>query len=106
MNDILKSFKIEANCIKHTKVEHIENYDLEINSKGAGTVKRIENNLREISLNLKSYTIPIMDVKPSDGVVRLQVATRKPDTKLHSLLYFGKKIPEGALPVIIGTYEN
>lgn len=73
MNSVLNKLSLKAQCIGAKSHRHLSYYDLQLLS--GCSVRRLESFAREIALELKSKTVPIIKVIPEKGVVRLRVAT-------------------------------
>jgi DNA segregation ATPase FtsK/SpoIIIE, S-DNA-T family len=77
LNNILRSFKIKAECIDHRKVRHISFYDVRLQP---GTrMKELDRFTIEISLALKSRSQPIIRPIVHEGIIRLEIVDDKPE---------------------------
>jgi DNA segregation ATPase FtsK/SpoIIIE, S-DNA-T family len=110
MNSILGALRIKGSCVNAASHRHLSYYDvqLDFSANCSGEIRKMENRSREIALGLRSKTVPVVKPISSEGVVRLQVATRESDT-----LSWIKKInateryPEGqALPFLLGETDE
>src|SRR5690606_13142076 len=103
VNSILSGLKIGAKC-KDIKInKHLAFFDLVLDP--SASISKLENKLREISIGIKSKTVPIMQILPSQGIVRLQVAID--DAKSQSLesLYSNYTVPstkDSLIPILLG----
>lgn len=106
MDEILKSLKIRGTCKSVNEYRHFRIYDIELAS--GQSIKRIENNVREIGLALKSLSIPIVTTIPEKGLVRIQSTIGEPETLLFKDLYERSidQRPEGLLPFLIGEQST
>ena len=76
INDVLSHFKIKADCLSVRQHRHFIFANLQLQP---GQLKKINANLIEIGLHLKSFLTPILKVKSKDGVVQLQLVVSQPD---------------------------
>jgi len=102
INDILTSFKINAECVDTKSQRHFAFYDLSL--KEGCKIAKIKNCLPEIALKLKSRSIPFIDFIPSEGIVRLQVIEKNPETLPLDKMIESNPVPNGVLPFLIGEY--
>lgn len=106
LDNILHSLKIKAKCKSIKEHRHYRLYDIEL-SPGQ-SIKKIEANVREIGLGLRSLTVPFVTTIPESGIVRLQVAMSEAETIPFNELY-DRSIavkPEGLLPFLLGEQAN
>lgn len=108
MNEILNSLKINALCTYSKQFKHFAYFDIVLDP---GTpISKLEKNAREISLALRSYTVPVIRPIPSEGIVRLQVAMH-PSKKICFYDNIGLEpvvdsMAEGTLPFCLGETEE
>ena len=104
MDSILSSLKIEAKCVYTKQYKHFAYFDIVLDPRTS--ISKLERNCREISLFLKSHTVPVIRPLPSEGVVRLQVAMKQAE-KLDFYETMGHLTPiEGTLPFCLGETEE
>lgn len=99
-NDILRSFKIEANCQSFQEFKNACFYDIEL--KPGARVHDLEKYSNEFSLILKSQAKPRVNILYKKGLVRLEfIKSLNNKIKLFDL---GKtvKFPEGDLVCLLG----
>lgn len=99
-NEILKAFKINANCIDYQKVDNYSFYDLVLGTNGR--VSQLRKFGDEISLQLKSPCKPSIKVMHAFGKVRLEFVHAR-ETALNLFDYFtNDKVPLGELMCLLG----
>lgn len=104
MDKILSSLKIDATCIYSKEYKHFAYFDLVLDPNT--TISKLERKAREISLILKSYTVPVIRPISTEGIVRLQVAMRKAE-KVEFYETMASLQPfEGTLPFCLGETEE
>ncbi len=99
-NHILKSFKIDAECVNFSEVDNYAFYDLVLGIKGK--VKDIQKYLEEISLQLKVPVKPSIKLLREKGIVRLEFVRN--ERKIINLINFLEQDDQvaGDLPIKIG----
>lgn len=106
MDEILSSLKIKARCLSVKEHRHYKLYDIQL--EPGQSIKKIESNVREIGLGLRSLTVPFVTTIPESGIVRLQVAMKVAETISFNELY-ERSIelkPTGLLPFLLGEQAN
>jgi S-DNA-T family DNA segregation ATPase FtsK/SpoIIIE len=71
LNEILKAFKIKAECISHSEVRNISLYDLHL--EPGVRVKSIQKFSEEIALMMRSKHKPLFKVFSENGIVRMEI---------------------------------
>lgn len=100
MNEILKSFKINAECVSFHLVGNYSYYDLVLGVNGK--VKDLNKYSDEISLQLKSPTKPGIKIIREKGIVRLEFVSNKAEI-LNLFDYFtNNDVPNGELIALLG----
>lgn len=99
-NDILKSFKIKADCVNHKQIDNYFYYDLKLNPNAR--VKDIQKYSDEISLALKTPCKPGVKVLHNEGVVRLEFATPRISALKLFDFFVNKGIPKGEINCLLG----
>ena len=99
-NDILKSFKIQANCVNYQSQENYFYYDLQL--APSTRVKDIQKYGDEISLALRTCGKPSVKIMHEQGLVRLEFVT--PRTKILKLFdcFVDATFPDGDLMCLLG----
>lgn len=105
LNQVLKAFKIDGVCTNVHEHRHMKFYDVRLTP---GTpISKLEKFTREIALELRSITTPIIKSVPDKGVIRLQVATKQAEVlPLTALLKRTELIDPGTLPMILGETDE
>lgn len=103
INEVLHSLKIRGTCVAIRDNRHYRIYDVVLD--GGQRLKKLESQIREIGLALKSHTVPILEVKNNEGIVSIH--TTISDPKPLSLFYLQEKhkdsTPKDALlPLLLG----
>lgn len=100
INRLLQSFKIDADCVDHAKIDNYSYYDLKL--RHSAKVKDIQKYGDELSLALKTPTKPSVKVLHNEGIVRLEFVT--PRTKRLDLFdYFTNRgLPKGQIICLLG----
>src|SRR5271157_1760474 len=99
MNTILNGLNIKDECIKANQHRHLAHYDLKL-SPGA-KIREIESSSGEMALGLRCKTMPIIDVIPEEGIVRVKVAQRDADVLNFEELYKKSNPPNCSLPFLL-----
>lgn len=104
LNEILRSFKVKAECLNHSKVRNVSLYDLRLEP---GTrVRELQKFSDEISLSLKAKARPLVRVMSELGVVRLEVVDEAP----HKISFFEEmnrvNVQDGEVPMYLGSSVN
>jgi S-DNA-T family DNA segregation ATPase FtsK/SpoIIIE len=106
MDTLLRSLKIRGSCKSIKEYRHFKIYDVEL--EHGQSIKKIENNAREIGLALKSLSIPIVTTIPAKGLVRIQTTTSEPELLSFDELY-KRATPnndDSLLPFLIGEQSS
>lgn len=99
-NNILKSFKIKAECVDYHKSDNYTYFDVRLMPNGK--VKDIQRYSDEISLALKTPCKPSVKILHEQGVVRLEFASPR-QGPLNLFEYFdGANIPKGEIQCLLG----
>jgi len=99
MNEILKSFKINASCEDFKNVDNYSFYDIALGA--SGKIKDITKYLEEISLALRAPSKPSLKVIREKGIIRLEfIKNSKPN--LNMLDYVDNDLPKGGLQCLLG----
>ena len=99
-NNILHSFRINANCVNIREIDNYVYYDLKLN--GNSKVKDIQRYSDEISLVLKKHGRPSIRLLRDQGLVRLEFAVpRTSPLQLFNLLD-NYDLPKGGLITLLG----
>jgi len=104
MNTILNGLNIKAECINANQHRHLAHYDLKL-SPGA-KIREIESSSGEMALGLRCKTMPIIDVIPEEGIVRVKVAQRDADVLNFEELYKKSNPPNCSLPFLLGETDT
>lgn len=102
VTQILQELKLKAKCINISKYKHFTSYDLKLESDGK--IKKILNNVQELSLALKEKN-PIVKILPEEGIVRLQIVENQ-ETISWERLYRETPPRSGILPCLLGEANN
>lgn len=105
MNYVLEGLRIRGECLDVDINRHLAFFDVKLNT--GTSIRKIENNVREIALGIRSKTIPIVKVLPDKGLVRLQVALKSADTVYFEDLYCNNLLSKDMLlPFLLGETEE
>jgi S-DNA-T family DNA segregation ATPase FtsK/SpoIIIE len=104
LNDALIGFKIDAKCIDARTHRHFGFYDLTLGPKCQ--VSKIVKMSAEIALKIRSQTVPIVKSITEQGIVRLQVVLKQPESLSFENLYKDAKKPSGLLPFLFGETDD
>lgn len=99
LNTVFDNYKINAQCIAHTKIRNTSLYDIKL---GNGTkIKTISNFAKEIALGIKSQTIPTIKIVPEKGIIRLEILNNEP----QKIPFYSKgETPKGYnIPIYLGS---
>lgn len=108
MNEVLSGLGIDGTCVRAEQHRHLAFFDIELSRKG-NALKKLKNpdTLSAIALHLKTQTVPIMRLVPSEGVVRLQVALKEAEPVGLMDLYRGEWLPDKmVLPLLLGEDDE
>lgn len=99
-NNLLQNFKINAWCVGHKQIDNYFYYDLRL--KANAKVKDVEKYSNEISLALKTHSLPTIKVLHNEGVVRLEFVNPR-RSALNLFDYFSNQdIPKGQINCLLG----
>jgi S-DNA-T family DNA segregation ATPase FtsK/SpoIIIE len=104
MDEILSSLKIHATCIYSKQYKHFAYFDLVLDPNTS--ISKLEKKAREISLFLKSHTVPVIRPIPTEGIVRLQVAMKQAEKVDFYKTMANLQPIEGTLPFCLGESEE
>jgi S-DNA-T family DNA segregation ATPase FtsK/SpoIIIE len=108
MNSVLNELGIAGSCVKAKAHRHLAYFDIEL-ERNLSALPKLQRSTRQISLAIKSKTVPIIDIVSNEGIVRLQVAlTDAKPIPLMNLLY-DEMIPgptEMVFPMMLGESER
>lgn len=99
INSIFKSFKLSAQCLNYKEVNSYCFYDVRLEPRTR--VKDIEKFSNEISLCLKTYGKPSLNLLSELGLVRLEFY-KKITKSINLFEYFDDKTPDGELQLLLG----
>lgn len=103
-NNILQSFKINANCINYKSIDNYFFYDIKLSQNAK--VKDITKFSDEISLLLKTPCKPSIKIVREEGFVRLEFVSHR-SNKLKLFDYFiNKKVPKMDITCLLGQSVN
>lgn len=102
INEVLDSLKIRGVCTAIHNNRHYRMFDVKL-SPGQ-RIKKIESQVREIGLALKSHSMPTIDVLADEGVIRIGITTSDAAPIKFEELYEKHKasMPGGLIPVLLG----
>lgn len=99
-NEILRSFKLKADCVSSKRVDNYYYYDVKL--APTGKVRDLQRFGDEISLALRSPCKPSFKVLHNEGVVRLEFITPR-TSPLNLFDYFvNRDLPRGDLVCLLG----
>jgi len=99
-NQILKNFKIKAECVNYNCIDNYFYYDLKLNPNAR--IKDIQKYFDEISLLLQTPCKPRIKILHSQGLLRLEFAsTRHSPLKLLDL-FSNVNTPKGEINCLLG----
>lgn len=104
MNDVLAGLKIPAICVCAEQNRHLVFFDLKLGENC--TVSKIEKNLREISLHLRTLTVPFLHVDSARGIVRLRAALSSPELVHVAEINVGRNIPQDSILSFCVGYDD
>lgn len=106
LNAALVSLKIPGKCIRASKHRHLAFFDIAL--EPGAMVSKLERRTKEISLALRSKTLPIIKLLPEQGIVRLQVAISDADVIPVSDVLPNDILSERktALPFVLGETDE
>lgn len=100
LNEVLKSFKINATCLDFKVIDNYSFYDIRLGT--SGKVKDLQKYADEISLQLRTPAKPSIKVLTQLGVVRLEFANAE-NKKMDLFDYFtNTDVPIGGLVCLLG----
>lgn len=105
MDSVLAKRNLRGHCVAAESHRHLAYYDIEL--EAATPVRRIESAAREIGMDLRSKTTPIVKVMSDLGVVRLQVAMKTAEKMDLYKLLSNEKVPDGYIvPLLLGETDD
>jgi S-DNA-T family DNA segregation ATPase FtsK/SpoIIIE len=106
MNKVLQCLEIKGQCIRAESHRHLAFFDIQLEPESMALQKLLRS-ANEISLHLRTKTIPIMRLIPELGIVRVQVALKEAEPVALMELYSGESIPsEMVFPFLLGEDDN
>lgn len=99
-NNLLQSFKINAWCVNHQKIDNYFYYDLKL--KPHARVKDVEKFSDEISLALRTPNKFNVKVLHNEGIVRLEFVTPRTTSLNLFDLFTNRNIPQGSINCLLG----
>jgi S-DNA-T family DNA segregation ATPase FtsK/SpoIIIE len=104
LNDFISSFKVKAECISFSSIKNANYYDFKL--LPGGSVSHLSRLRTEMALFLKEASVPRVEVKSEEGVVRFEFI--KASTGDVDLLELSKRTarPDGSLTCLIGEEPN
>jgi len=105
LNNILKSFKIKAECVGAKKHRHFAYYDVTLEP---GTrISRLQRYANELAIAMRANSSIIIKPIPREGIVRLQTTTSKAKKLDFNELYkFNKAPSDHILPFLLGETDE
>lgn len=102
LDEVLKSLKIKGRCEAVKEHRHFRLFDIKL--EYGQSIRKLESNLRELGLALRSNSIPLISIIPSKGIVQLQTTSGKPNILPFNELWNRNKDsqPNGLLQFLIG----
>lgn len=104
LNNILKSFKVKAECVNYSKVRNVSLYDLRL--EPGARVRELQKFSDEIALAMKAKARPLVRVLSELGIVRLEVIDENP----HKISFFDEvqklTTPKASIPMYLGSSVN
>lgn len=104
LNSTLDGLRLDAKCVDATLHRHFAYYDVKLGPKCR--LRQIENHSKEIALNLKSLSDPIVKTLRQQGLVRLQVVMGEPEPLPLLDLLKANPRPNGILPFLLGETDD
>lgn len=104
LNLAFAGLRLDAECVNATVHRHFAFYDVRLGPKCR--LRQIENHAKEIALNLKSLSDPIVKTLRQQGLVRLQVVMGEPTSLSLLDLIRDNPRPEGILPFLLGETDD
>lgn len=106
MNEVLQGLGIQGKCVRAETHRHLAFYDIKLN-RAASALSKLRRSSQEIALHLQTKTLPIVNLIPEEGVVRLQVALKDAEPINLSSLYSGEWVPNDMVfPMLIGENDE
>ena len=99
-NTILKSLKINAECIDYKVIGNYTFYDIKLGA--SGTVKGLYRFLEEISLQLMSASKPSLEIIRDKGIVRLNFINAIRNKLMLADFVTNDDVPNGSLVWLLG----
>lgn len=102
-NKILSDFKVGASCVHIHRHRHFVFYDLALTH--GYRLNKLKGISQEISLALRTRSVPAIKAIPEKGIVRLQMIFRESDSLAFDDLY-QKPTSKGDFPFLIGETDE
>jgi len=102
INDVLAGLKIRGVCVDLKDNRHYRIYSIKL--LPGQRIRRIESQIREIGLALKSFSTPTIEVCAEEGLLKIQITTAPPAIIKFDELYEKNKHtqPPGLLQMLLG----
>jgi len=100
LNNVLKSFKLKANCVAAHRHRHFVYFDVEL--QPGCRINKIMSLSREIAVAMRSSTEFSIKPIPEKGIIRLQTTVGKSDILKFSDLHKRNIRPDGFVQFLIG----
>lgn len=104
LNDVLKSFKIDAICVDFKQHRHFSFYDLQL--RPGCRISKINLLSKELALALKTRTIPMIKPISEQGIVRLQLTHKSAELLTFDELCANATPGKGILPFLLGETDE
>src|SRR5271157_3988192 len=105
MNAVLQGLGIAGTCVRAESNRHLAFFDISLDLNSSA-LRKLERSTKDISLHLRTKTVPILRLVPELGIVRLQAAMRNSDTIPLWDLYKGQTIPNHVFPFLVGEDDE
>ena len=105
MNGVLSDLGIDGHCVRAERNRHLAFYDVKLACRPT-VLSKLERSAKQIALAIKSETIPLMRLVPSEGMVRLQVALERAQPVSLTSLYHNEPIPDMVFPMLLGESDE
>lgn len=107
MNEVLKGLGIDGSCVHAEAHRHLAFFDIEL-AKKSSVLSKLKNSTQDIALHLRTKTVPIVRLIPSQGIVRLQVALKDAEPIMFNNLLAGESIDSDNMifPLLLGEDDE
>jgi S-DNA-T family DNA segregation ATPase FtsK/SpoIIIE len=106
MNGVLSNLGIDGSCVRASRHRHLAVYDIKLACKPA-VLGKLQRSAQQIALAIRSETVPIIRLVPSESIVRLQVALEKAQPVSFRSLCGGETIPDSMVfPMLLGESDE